>query len=400
MDSRQRHAVMTHPRLYELLCSFGVYFAMQPSRRKILLAALSVALLLVLALSLLVLNANRVLKHEIARRLGRDVSIGSIDLQWGKVVLRQIRLMRGDEPVIKADVVALRADFLGLLRGETRVSEIVIERPSVIIETDNKGRVKPLLPEATDKRSDGESSPKTSTPFFFNTITVSGGSLTYRDGRIASPPHVTRLEEISLRISDLSLPFGDTWSEYAFEALVPGKQGVAMLSGKGRKKFKSGDTEGKISLHDLDLTAVKPYYHKKGDAEVSKGTLDITMDLAVRSGMIRAPGSATIRNLEFRSGSGIRDTFMGVPRSLVVDSLRDGNGEIALDFVLEGDLTSPRFTIAEGVMRRLTVGLATRLGFSVLESGESAVVSGARGIGEIGRGLRGLGEELGKTLRK
>ena len=59
---------------------------------------------------------------------------------------------------------------------------------------------------------------------------------------------------------------------------------------------------------------------------------------------------ATLKDLEFASGSGIGSKFMGVPLSLVVASLKKSNNEIPVNFVIEGDLNNPKFDLMENLM--------------------------------------------------
>ena len=72
---------------------------------------------------------------------------------------------------------------------------------------------------------------------------------------------------------------------------------------------------------------------------------------------------------------------------------------IAFDFTLEGDLDNPKFSLSEGVVDKLTIGIAEKLGLPVESISESIVGLGAEGVGQIGKGVKGTGEELKKVSK-
>ncbi|HSB52480.1 MAG TPA: hypothetical protein VLD40_07450, partial [Dissulfurispiraceae bacterium] len=84
---------------------------MTANRKKRLAAAFGVALVAAVALLLLVRSANLILKHELERRLGKDFSVGSLELAWGSVQARDMKLLRDSELVMSAERVDVRADF-------------------------------------------------------------------------------------------------------------------------------------------------------------------------------------------------------------------------------------------------------------------------------------------------
>ncbi|MBI3592433.1 MAG: hypothetical protein HY099_02960 [Nitrospirae bacterium] len=128
--------------------------------------------------------------------------------------------------------------------------------------------------------------------------------------------------------------------------------------------------------------------------------MNIDMNLKIRSKFINAPGKAVIKELEFSSGKGLGDRFIGVPRTLVINLLKTKNNEMVLDFIVEGKIDDPKFNISENLVKRLTVDLAGKLGLSVVEAGKSVVVLGVEGVKEVGKGIRGIGEGLQKIFRK
>ncbi len=275
------------------------------------------------------------------------------------------------------------------------IPELFITNPFLRIETDRQGRfVNPLrLPESGDHS-------KSRSSLVIDKIHAAGGELVYLDGKVAGPPHPTRIESASLTITGLSLPFENRWTGYALSARVPGRAGAATFKAEGKTNCRTFDTDAKIALSGLDITGFKPYFQKKGDADVSRGTLGVTMNLTVRSRNINGPGRAVLKDLEFSRRKGLGDRFIGAPRSLVLRLLKSGNNEIVLDFIIAGNVNDPKFNIAESFIKRLTIGLAKDLGVTVVDAGKSVVELGAKGAQEVGKGIRSIGTGLQRLFRK
>ncbi len=68
--------------------------------------------------------------------------------------------------------------------------------------------------------------------------------------------------------------------------------------------------------------------------------------------------------------------------------LKNKAEEITVDFILEGDLKNPRFSLRESFVEKLiTLGLAEKLGLSVTRIGESIIVKGAK---RLEKGIKGI----------
>ena len=82
---------------------------------------------------------------------------------------------------------------------------------------------------------------------------------------------------------------------------------------------------------------------------------------------------------------------MGMPRQAVVAMMQDRRGRISVQFVLEGDINDPRFSLNENLMTRVGSSVAGVLGISLEDL--------AKGVGSAGGSIaKGLGESLGKLL--
>ena len=82
------------------------------------------------------------------------------------------------------------------------------------------------------------------------------------------------------------------------------------------------------------------------------------------------------------------DTFLSIPTRAAVAALKD-HGQIKLDFVLDGNLHDPKFSLQENLSRKMAAGFAKALGVST----EGL----AKGAGDT---VKGIGSALKNLLSK
>ena len=88
----------------------------------------------------------------------------------------------------------------------------------------------------------------------------------------------------------------------------------------------------------------------------------------MRKGILHAPGTLTLRNLDLSATGG---TLMGMPRLVVIGASKLRNGKIALKFTLTGDVRDARFSLNESLAAQLGASLANSLGISIDRLGKS-----------------------------
>jgi hypothetical protein len=367
-------------------------------RLKVALIVTGAAVLLIsIAIAILIKNANRIIKHELESFLGKDFSVQRIDLHWGKVEAFDISFRNpAGQEVFKTDHLTLEADFIGLLKKQYILSTVSLKKPYLLLEKNPKGN----LMNPFQKKGPSEEKEKPMPPIFFKKIDVTNGSLDYLDKTISSKGVLTKLRNVEFDFKELTFPLKDNFSVYALSASIPGKQNTGALRSNGKINLLNKDMDGKVEIKELDITEFKPYYQKKGDVNVTKGTLDMNMDVKIRSDKINAPGKAVLKELEFERGSGIGNKFLNLPLSAVVSFLKNNNNEIVVNFVVEGDLNNPKFNLRESLMNKISIEMAEKLGLSIKRIGESIVETGAEGAKEVGKGVKGFGEGIKKIFER
>jgi hypothetical protein len=107
----------------------------------------------------------------------------------------------------------------------------------------------------------------------------------------------------------------------------------------------------------------------------------------VKKNRLHAPGKVTLTGLELSTGK----TFMGMPREAVVGMMKDKNGRITAEFVLEGNIDDPKFSINDKFLTQVGGATAKFLGISL----EGL----ATGIGTAGgAAAQGIGSAVGKLF--
>ena len=114
------------------------------------------------------------------------------------------------------------------------------------------------------------------------------------------------------------------------------------------------------------------------------------LDVYKRQGVLHAPGSITLSDLELTSASG---TIMGLPRNAAIALMKNRKGKISVNFVLEGNINDPHFSLNENLTTRIATSLGGTLGVSVEEL--------TKGVGTVGSSAaKGLSDTIGKLFKK
>lgn len=383
------------------------------ARRKgfrIFIVSVIVALCLALiAAVFLVKYANMIARAGIEKATGKDFSIGSIELKWGSVRVHGVAMKdRTGKEVIKVGNLVVKASFMSLLRQKYVISSVVMEKPYIYVEIDRKGDlVSPVVPagderagKAGGKAGDSRRPEGKQRPVILKKIVIVNGSVDYLDRKSPKVPVLTRVRNINAEVRNLTVPFTNDLTHYVLRAAIPEGRRTASVKSEGGIRFQSKDMECTAAVRELDITHFKPYYHGSQSLNMTRGLLDLDVRAKIVSRRIHAPGKAVLKGLEFGSGQGLGDRFMGVPVTLVVAFLKKSGDQIPVDFVISGDLDNPKFNIAENFASRLSFGIAEKLGFSVKDIGESVFGLGTEGTRKVGEGIGSIGEGIKKIFKR
>ena len=352
-----------------------------------------------------------ILKGKVVEALGPDSEVTGIRVGWASVDVDGLRIKgpRGwpAADTLRAERIAIVPSLRSVLSGQFRVYSITIVRPylSALRTKDGKLQIIPsLLAGPTGKGPPAGSPPSAAAPrtVTVGRITLSDGVLELFDATVTQPPLKIRLEQIQATLRDIMVPAltGKTGLDLA--GVLKGVQRDGTVAIAGWAEIASKDSSLHTTLRSVDLVTLQPYLIKARETGVQKGTLDLELQSDVRENRLKAPGKLTISDLELTPSKDTFGTFMGVPRDAVVASLKNKDNKIAVNFVLEGDINNPQFSLNEALSTQLAASMAETLGVSL-----GGVVKGVGGLGQkgveaAGEAAKGAAEQLfgGQTKEK
>ena len=340
-----------------------------------------------------------VLKGKVVEALGPESEIKDIRVGWSSVDVRDLRIKGpGGWPAadtLRAERVVIVPSLRSVLSRQIGVRSITIFRPylSALRTKDGQLQVVPSLLTGTagQGQAAGFSAPATPRTVTLGRITLREGVLEFFDATVTQPPLKIRLEQIQATVRDMVVPPLTGKTRLDLAGVLKGVQKDGAVTIAGWAEFATKDSSVKTTLRSVDLVALQPYLIKAPETGVQKGTLDLDLQSDVSKGRLMAPGKLTISGLELAPARSAFGTFMGVPREAVVASLKDKHNEIAVNFVLEGDVNDPQFSLNETLTTRLVSSLAEGLGVSLSGVATGVGALGQSGVEAAGKAARGAG---------
>jgi hypothetical protein len=349
---------------------------------------------LVLAVLLGLRFAAGMLKNQIIAALGPESEIGSISLGMTSVHIDKLRIRapKGwpSEDTLRAERITVTPDLRSLFSDTVKIHSITADQPYLSMRRTANGNLE-LLPSLLQKKPKDEKAKGKSIAVAIGKVALDDGVLEFFDSSVARPALKIRLEKVQASASDLLVPDLTGKTKFDVDATVKGVQRDGTLALSGWVNVPTQDSSIQTRLRGVDLVALQPYLIKTNETGVKRGSVDLDLQSNVTSGKLKAPGKLTIAQLQLAPARGTFDTFMGVPRQAVITALKDRNDKIDVDFLLDGDIHNPQFSLNESLSMKLTYGVAQTLGLSV----EGLV----KGVGSLGaRGIGAAGSAIGKLF--
>ena len=367
------------------------------------IVVLAALLLLVIAIVTGYRFGVRLLRDRVADALGPGSSIAALKVNWFSLDLLGVTIEAPkDWPTaraFRAERITIVPSLGTLLTDQIHISSIVFEEPYVsVMRTSGKWVIFPGLTETREGKKNAEASRTNFSPraVTISKIELQDGIVELFDATVSRPPLKTRLERVGAVIRNITAPSLQTRTHIESAAIVKGirRDGRARVSGwVGPNR---GDSSSQITLDGVDLVSLQPYLVKIGEGQVRKGTLDLRLNSDIRANRLDGKGKIIIRDLEFAPSRGYLETFMGIPRSALINFLKNNENAIDVDFVLTGDTSNPSFSINEAIATRVAMGMAAELGVSIRGLAEDFGTLGRRSV----EGAAGVAEGVGSVVRR
>lgn len=276
--------------------------------RRLLIAAAIVGMVCACAMAAYHYAVQR-LHGALLEALGPRASVGQIDVGWGHIELRDLRIRAEREgrnrwPAeneLWAERVTVAPDFLAVFSGNWRVGHVRVDKAYVSLHRSRDGKLH-VLPALLEKPSAGKSSAaKTATAaplVLIDRVSFRNSQVEFFDASVRQPAHRMLLTDLAVEVRDLRLPALDQPIGLQVQAVFKGPQRDGRLKIAGTLTPATRDADLKADFRGVDLVALQPFLLKMASGSVKRGTLDLNLSATVQKNQLRAPGKLTLTGLE------------------------------------------------------------------------------------------------------
>lgn len=339
------------------------------------------------------------MKERILETLGPNGSVEEIDVGFGHVTLSRVRL-RGpkDWPAsdaMRAERIVLEIDMHSLIARPIHLRSVSVDNYYLSIVRSADGRVR-ILPGLKQSARAADASPESRERYehaqeekLVDRVSFERGSMEFFDSSVQDPPYRVLIGDARATVDHIHLPALTDRTDLSMTGSIKGPSHTGNVSWGGWMVIANKDSQTRATLRNVDVQTLDPYLLKKAGAKaaVTGGTIDMTVDSTVKNYRIHAPGTLVLNHLQISDSGNPLDTFLSIPTKAAIAALKDRKEQIKLDFVLDGDLRDPKFSLSESLSKKLAAGFAKALGISA----EGV----AKGAGET---VRGIGNALKNLL--
>lgn len=306
----------------------------------------------------------------------------------GQVDGLDLRLPNSDAPLVSWQSLSLEPVEYNLSPARLEIGTLTLSKPMVNVARNEDGayNLQSALAPATDKpaspsakaQDTAAASDSTGAGFIFriSKLALDQGEIRYAD-RTLDPVFKSRLHQLDGSLTGLS-----NISPQRGKLDLTGKVddlGALKIDGDIATLGSDEQTRLKVTLNDLGLPVLSPYFARYLGYRVDGGKLGLNLDYKIDGSRIDANNHVELRQMAL--GDAVAsDQAVSAPVKLGLALLRDNDGRIVIELPIAGDLSQPDFQIGQVVMRtfvNLIVKAATSP-FSILGSvADLAGLSGA-----------------------
>lgn len=333
---------------------------------------------------------------------GPEAELQDVVIGWpGIVVINKLSLNSPEGWPTKETLRAERVEIIPALRTlfseRMVVNTVKIDNAYLSVFRNKEGQLK-LVPSVFDKKKDQPKKPENERRrITIDRVELKNATIDFHDASVQEELVNLKLVEVDADLDELRIPERDAHTKLDMKGMVKGsndddgKARDGRFAVKGWLEVASRESDLQIKLDDVDLKPLEPYLLRRSETGVKQGRMSLDVHSKVKDRQLDAPGTMVLKDLKLKAGKGLASTFMGVPRSAVLMSLKASDGTITLNFTLAGDLGSTRFSLNETMPVRVTVGMAQSLGVGLVD-----IVKDVGSFG--GEAIEATGDAIGKLF--
>lgn len=338
--------------------------------------------------------------HEVANldiRDGRLNVDGNLDLDQqqdpltgtfsgtGEVASLDVRLGDSDERLISWQNLRLEPVEYNVAPARLEIGTVILAGPAVNVVREGSGihNLERITRSTAAEDFEGEAAADDGKPQFIfriGQLMLEEGAVSYTD-RTMDPTFTTRFDQLRGSVTGLS-NIAPQQGKVSIQGRV-GDVASMTLDGSVGTLGTEESSELKLSMENLSLPMLSPYFGRYLGYGVDSGKLNLDLDYKFTGSTLDAGNSVIMNRLEL--GEAVAsDDAISAPVKLGLALLRDRNGVIDINLPISGDLDSPDFSVGQVVMRAFVnlIAKAATSPFSML--GSIADMAGLSGE-ELGR---------------
>lgn len=296
----------------------------------------------------------------------------------GQVNGLNLTLSDSDDALVSWQSLTLDPIEYNLSPARLEIGTLTLAQPTITVTRANNGvyNLQKLIPPASDSsaaadadQAKAEAPANDSGPGFIfriGTLALDQGELLYSD-RTLDPVFKSRLHQLNGSLTGLS-----NISPQRGKLTLNGKVddlGSLKVDGDIATLGSDKETRLKLTLNDLGLPVLSPYFARYLGYRVDDGKLGLDLDYQIDGTRIDAANHVELRQMAL--GEAVAsEQAVNAPVKLGLALLRGNDGRIVIDLPISGDLSNPDFQIGQVVMRTFVnlIAKAATSPFSILGS--------------------------------
>ncbi len=339
-----------------------------PLRTKLLLFVGGLVFLGVGAYLGLTFYAVKLIHPQIRKALGPEITLSDIKLRMTHLSIKEIQYeaQRLKKRIFQIEEVKVYPSLLSLLKGDLRIKQIVLFKPSFFFSRPQEGGGWISLAgrgEREGEKDDFREERKSKSLLLkIDQVRVLSGSIDFEDRKIGDPPAQLGLRELDVKIEGAEFPFNSTPYPFKVSGKMKGNGKEGSIEMEGWLNPKTIEFESFLTVRGIGVKALQPYYRKKVSAEVEDGQVHIEMKILKRERLIEIQGNMDLVGLQIK---GDRGKVFWIPADLFSSQLKKRGGRLKILLHLKGDLDDPNFNLQESLLVHLGLSLAESVGMPV-----------------------------------
>jgi hypothetical protein len=281
-----------------------------------------------------------------------------------------------NQKFLVAHEVRIYPSFLSLLTKPIRIREITVLKPTFFFYRSRGGSVVgPLAMTAGQAEKEGVSGKedrkkRETIQVRIDRIRIERGLINFEDQKVAQPPVQIKLRDLNFEMKDFRYPLVSLHSPIELSGKMNGQTREGSIRLKGWIDAKTMDLETLLTMKEIEIKALEPYYRKRVTAGIESGMMNMESRIAVAGKRIDAPGEVDLIDLRVGKGGG---TVFWIPAETLASILERKGHQIKAKFHMKGNMENPEFSLQETFLTQMALSFSQALGFPVKVIGEEEV---------------------------